>query len=88
MSVDLDDFREEHDAALKQASEFARRAEKGLPSDRYGSAKELWLTAKGIRAMQRIIDMQTDALEDMWAAQIAASASAMTVYDRAGRETS
>lgn len=66
MSVDLDDFREEYDAALKAAAEFARRAQKGTPSDRWADGDVgLKLVARGILAHLTIMKMLTDALSEM-----------------------
>jgi len=40
---------------LAQASEFARRAKKKLPIDRWASERQMWLVAKGIEARDQII---------------------------------
>lgn len=61
--IDLDDFREEHAEALDAASEFSRRARKGLPSDRWATQRQLHLVAKGIDAMNQIMAMQRTFLE-------------------------
>lgn len=45
--------------SIGQALEYARRAEKGLPADRYGSVRQMILAARGIKAMATIIGMQT-----------------------------
>jgi hypothetical protein len=64
--IDLDDFREEYNAALKAALEFARRAKKGTPSDRWADGDVgLRLVAEGIRAQLFIMDMQTAALAEL-----------------------
>lgn len=63
--LDLDDFREQHAEALAQASEFARRARKGIPTDRWATERQMHLVAKGIRAMQQIMAMQCEVLEAM-----------------------
>lgn len=63
--IDLGDWQEEHREALSQASEFARRAEKGIPCDRWATERQMFLVAKGIRAMQRIMLWQAEALEAM-----------------------
>ncbi|OOY15057.1 hypothetical protein [Thioclava sp. DLFJ4-1] len=61
--INLDDFREEHAEALDAASEFSRRARKGLPSDRWATQRQLHLVAKGIDAMNQIMAMQRTFLE-------------------------
>lgn len=60
--IDLDNFREEHAEALAQATEFARRARKGLPADRWASTRQLHLVAKGIEAQQQIMRWQAETL--------------------------
>lgn len=61
--IDLSDFEAEHAEALAQANEYARRAEKGLPEDRWATTRQQHLVAKGIRAMQQIMHMQAEVLE-------------------------
>lgn len=60
---DIEAFREDNEAALKAAHEYARRAQKGLPADRWcdGSAGAR-LVAQGIHAMNQILDAQTATL--------------------------
>ena len=60
---DIDAFREANGQALSQANEYARRAKKGLPVDRWASARQAHDVAKGIAAMQAIIAMQTEAIQ-------------------------
>ena len=60
---DIEAFREYNAGALSQAAEYARRAEKGLPVDRWASTRQAYLVAQGIRAMQQIIALQTEAIE-------------------------
>ena len=60
---DIDAFRDYNAVALSQASEYARRAESGLPVDRWASTRQAYLVAQGIRAMQQIIALQTQAIE-------------------------
>ena len=56
---DIERFRAAHAGAIKKAGEFARRAFKGLPADRYASADDMFLVAQGIKALNDIIRMQT-----------------------------
>jgi hypothetical protein len=90
MSIDLDDWHEEHLAALKAAAEFHRRSKKpNLPPDRWADGTiGMRLVAAGIGAQLEIIQMLSRSLADMQAAQMQAGADAMGVYDRHGRETS
>jgi hypothetical protein len=77
--VDIDDFRAEHDAALKAANTFAKRARKGTPADRWASTAQLRLVAQGIHAMQQIMAMQTEALETISENIIAAGEESMSL---------
>jgi len=54
--IDLDDWKEEMQEALAQASEFARKAKRKLPVDRWASERQMWLVAKGIEARDQIIE--------------------------------
>jgi post-segregation antitoxin (ccd killing protein) len=63
--IDLQDWQDEHREALSQASEFARRAEKGIPCDRWATERQMHLVAKGIRAMQQVMLWQAETLEAM-----------------------
>ena len=62
MTDPVDAFRAQYGEALAQAETFSRRAEKQIPADRWASEREMHLVAKGIRAQQRIIAMQTDVI--------------------------
>lgn len=65
--IDLDDFRKEHEEAIAAANEYARRWEKGLPSDRFANgAKGEALVGRGIRAFQQIMAMQNAALIELF----------------------
>lgn len=77
--IDIDDFRAEHDAALKAANTFAKRARKGTPADRWASTAQLRLVAQGIYAMQQIINMQREANEAFLADMIAAGEQSMSL---------
>lgn len=61
--IDLENFREEYDEALSQATEFARRRRKGLPADRWATERQMHLVAKGIDAMTQIMTWQADMLK-------------------------
>ena len=94
--IDLNDWRPEYDEALEAAREFARRKNKCIPPDRWadgtlGQRK----VAVGIELLDALHKAQTAALREVYAtllelqaAQVQASAEAMMVYDRKGRETS
>ena len=60
---DIDAFRDKNAEAIAQASEYARRAEKGLPVDRWASARQAHLVAKGIRALLILVAIQTATIE-------------------------
>jgi hypothetical protein len=80
---DIAAFQEGNTQALDAASEYARRAAKGLPPDRFtdGTAGAL-LVAQGIMAQQRIIAMQTAALVDLYEAMKRAGADAMRLHSQ------
>lgn len=82
---DIEAFHRMNAEALDVANEYARRVEKGLPPDRFVTGtKNAVLVGRGIRAMQAIMEMQTEALK----ALMRPSYEATGVYDRHGRETS
>ena len=58
MMDDINAFAEQNETAMKAADEYARRAEKGTPSDRWadGSNGE-HLVAQGIHAKNRMLEM-------------------------------
>ena len=60
---DIEAFHDDNASALSQASEYARRAEKGLPVDRWATVGQAHLVAQGIRAMQQIIGLQTEIIK-------------------------
>ena len=63
---DIEAFSEDNAPAIAAASEYARRAAKGLPADRLADgARGAMLVAKGIHAYQVIMAIQTDALAVM-----------------------
>lgn len=60
---DIEAFEADNADALAAASEYSRRAAKGLPSDRLADGdKGAMLVARGIHAHQVIMSLQTDAL--------------------------
>ena len=63
--IDLDDWRREHDAALKAADKFADRAHRNIPPDRWASVEQAKLVARGIDALKQIIAMQTAYIQAM-----------------------
>lgn len=79
--TDLDAFAEDNADALQAASEYVRRAEKGLPPDRFcDGATGAKLVARGIYAMQCIMAAQNDALIAMAADMQAKGADAMRLH--------
>ena len=61
--TDIDAFAEDNQEAIAAAAEYVRRAEKGLPPDRFtDGATGAKLVARGIHAMQCIMDAQNAAL--------------------------
>jgi hypothetical protein len=78
---DITAFQEDAATALAAADEYARRAQKGLPPDRFtdGTTGAL-MVARGIIAQQRIIAMQTAALVDLYEAMRKAGTDAMRLH--------
>lgn len=78
---DITAFEEANADALQAASEYARRAQKGIPPDRWadGNAGAV-MVAQGIIAHQRIIAMQTAALVDLYEAMRKAGTDAMRLH--------
>lgn len=63
---DIAAFEDDNADAIAAASEYARRAAKGLPADRFADgAKGAMLVARGIHAYQVIMAIQTEALAVM-----------------------
>ena len=79
--IDLDDFREEYREALLAANEYKRRCEKGLPADRLtdGTAGAK-MVAEGIRAMQIIMALQTQAISEMFSDMQSRGKDAMRLH--------
>lgn len=79
----IDAFAEDNADALQAASEYVRRAEKGLPPDRFcDGATGAKLVARGIYAMQCIMAAQNDALVAMAADMQAKGADAMRLHTK------
>lgn len=64
---DLDAFEADNEKAFTAAREFVKRAESGLPPDRWASSEMMLEVAKGINAQFQIMAMQTEAIEEMLA---------------------
>lgn len=79
--IDLDDFAEEHAAALSAAAEYRRRAEKGIPCDRWadGTAGAL-MVARGIAIMEGLLETQADVIRAMLAEKKQAGIDAMALH--------
>ena len=78
---DITAFEEANADALQAASEYARRAQKGLPSDRWADGTTgAVMVAQGIIAQQRIIAMQTAALVNLYEAMRKAGTDAMRLH--------
>ena len=79
--IDLSDFQEEYKEALAAAGEFSRRAQKGIPADRwYDGSAGAKLIALGIWAQQMIMAMQCNALEAFIEAEAERGKEAMRLY--------
>jgi hypothetical protein len=77
----IEAFREANEPAIEAATEYARRAEKGLPSDRWTDGTHgARMVAQGIAARDRIIAMQTAALVDLYEAMRQAGTDAMRLH--------
>ena len=66
--LNLEDFQDEYEEAISQAAEFRRRARTGTPPDRWASARQLHLVAKGIEGLLKLTALQTrthEALRDV-----------------------
>lgn len=64
---DIDAFAEQAEPAIEAAREFARRAEKGIPSDRwYDGTSGAKAVAKGIKAQTVMIEMLQGAFLAIW----------------------
>lgn len=78
---DIEAFAADNARSIEAAFEFARRAEKGLPSDRWADGaegdKEV---AKGIRAIFEMNEMLSGAFLGIWADKMRESADAMRLH--------
>jgi uncharacterized membrane protein len=80
---DLDAFYSRNSKAIATASEYARRAEKGIPSDRWADGTEgAALVARGIRAQEVIMSMLSEALGAMIAADRQRGIDAMEMHGK------
>lgn len=78
---DITAFENDNATALQAASEYARRAAKGIPADRWTTGTHgARLVAQGITAQQRIMAMQTAALVGLYEAMQAAGDEAMQIH--------
>lgn len=76
------------EAAIAPAKEFRRRAEKGLPSDRWADGDEgMRAVAIGIAALERLVLTYAEASANMLEEIRRANTDAMGVFDRGGNET-
>lgn len=78
---DIAAFEESNAEALTAAAEYARRAQKGIPPDRWADGNTgAVMVAQGILAQQRIMAMQTAALVDLYEAMKQAGTDAMRLH--------
>ena len=75
---DIDAFQRRWSDSIETAKEYARRKEKGLPSDRWadGKAGEM-LVANGIRAQERLLEMYAQFALEVMAAERARNEASM-----------
>jgi hypothetical protein len=81
--IGLDDFRPEHQAALDAAAKFRKRAEKGIPPDRWadGTAGQR-LVAQGIAIMEGLLETQADVIRAMIEADRQRGIDAMEMHGK------
>lgn len=60
---DIEAFADENGAAMAMAAKFARRAQRGLPPDRWATTHEMHQVAHGIAALHRLIAIQSALIE-------------------------
>jgi len=75
--ADLDAFLQANERPLAAAREFCRRAKKGLPSDRFGSDRDMHDVARGIAAMDCLIDTMGATIAALYAELTQNSANAV-----------
>ena len=63
--INLYDWTEEHDAAIRQAQICARRNRKGLPVDRLGSEYEMRKACLGIDLLMWLVAAQSELIAAM-----------------------
>lgn len=87
--IDMNDFTEENKAALDAADKFARRARRGLPSDRWTDGTNgASLVAEGIAAYQNLNADLLSVVRLIWAdiqERDQRTKEGMGVYDTAGK---
>lgn len=80
---DIDAFKADNEAALAAADEYKRRAEKGLPADRFADGTEgAYLVAQGIAAYQWIVSVQATGMLNMLDAAKQAGTDAMRLHSQ------
>ena len=78
---DIAAFQDSNAEALDAATEYARRAQKGIPPDRWTDGNQgARMVAQGIAARDAIIAMQTAALVDLYEAMKKAGTDAMRLH--------
>ena len=81
---DIAAFAEDQADNIAAAREMRRRAEKGLPVDRWGSEDAMFAAAKGIYAMEKMLEIYAAASVEMMAEITRANTEAMEVFDKRG----
>lgn len=78
---DIEAFAEQYGPDMKAAAEFVRRAEKGLPADRWSDGEiGAQSVAKGIRALFEINSMVSGAFMTIWNEKMQAAQDAMRLH--------
>ena len=67
MTDDISEFEKINSAAIDAAATYERRSRKGLPADRWSDGTHgAALVAEGIAAMQKIIQLQTAVMAELY----------------------
>lgn len=78
---DIEDFERRWSDSMRAADEYARRMEKGLPSDRWSDGVNgAYLVGRGIRALQELVQIQTDYMANMLAENQSRNAASTEVF--------
>lgn len=78
---DIDAFADERGPDIKAAAEFVRRAEKGLPPDRWSDGEiGAQSVAKGIRALFEMNQMVSGAFLTIWEEKMQAAQDATRLH--------